>query len=50
MNVVKDLVKIEEWEGGFKTVFLPEGSDDKLARVAILQKGPDGQVVAAVKL
>ena len=50
INIVKDLVKIEEWAGGVQQVPVPENSDAKLQRVAILQKGQGGPIVAATKL
>lgn len=49
-NVVKDIAKIEEWEGGNKTIPLPEFGSDGLERVVALQKGDGGQIVAALKL
>jgi hypothetical protein len=50
INIVKDLVKVEERAGGVQQVPIPDTRDAKLGRVAILQNGNGGQIVAAAKL
>ncbi|KAF2483673.1 hypothetical protein BDY17DRAFT_310634 [Neohortaea acidophila] len=49
-NVVKDVLKIDEWEGGNTTVALPNFGADGFERVALLQQGEGGQIVAAAKV
>ena len=50
MNIVRDIAKVEEWNGGYKVVQLPDFGRDKLQRVAILQSQNGGPIVAATKL
>ena len=49
-NLVKDVSKIEEWNGGIKQVALPEFGRDGFERVVVLQHGNGGAIVAAHKL
>ncbi len=49
-NLVKDLAKIEEWEGGNKVIPLPEFGADGFNRVVLLQQGEGGQIVAALQV
>ena len=49
-NLVKDVSKIEEWNGGIKQVALPEFGRDGFERVVVLQQGNGGAIVAAHKL
>jgi hypothetical protein len=50
VNVVKDVSKIEEWQGGVKQVAMPEFGMDEFDGVVILQQGNGGPIVVALKL
>lgn len=50
MNVVKDVVKIEEWSGGVRNVAVPEVGAEGLKKVVLVQEGNGGAIVAALKL
>ena len=49
-NVVKDVVKIEEWSGGVRNVSVPQIGGEGLERVVVVQQGQGGLIVAAVKI
>ncbi len=50
LNVVKDVVRIEEWRGGVKKVDVPQIGEESLKRVIIVQQGAGGAIVAALKI
>ena len=50
LNVVKEVVKIEEWSGGVRNVAVPQVGGEGLERVVIVQQGPGGAIVAALKI
>ncbi|KIX95140.1 uncharacterized protein Z520_09056 [Fonsecaea multimorphosa CBS 102226] len=49
-NVVKELMKIGEWSGGISRVALPNFKEDGFERVALVQGGVGGPIIAALKL
>ncbi len=49
-NIVKDLTKIGEWNGGISMVALPIVKNDAYERVAMVQGGMGGPIIAALKL
>ncbi|KIW99728.1 uncharacterized protein Z518_11141 [Rhinocladiella mackenziei CBS 650.93] len=49
-NVVKGLMRIGEWRGGITSVPLPNMKNDGSERVAIVQGGVGGPIIAALKL
>lgn len=49
-NVVREVVKIEEWAGGPKVLELLEMPSNGLEHVLVLQQGVGGPIVAACKL
>ncbi len=49
-NVVKELMKIGEWKGGIETLPLPTPTNYGYERVALVQGGIGGPIVAALKL
>ncbi|KAL6250950.1 hypothetical protein RBB50_001158 [Rhinocladiella similis] len=49
-NVVKDVGKIGEWKGGIEAIPLPDFTRDGFERVALVQGGMGGPVIAAMKL
>jgi hypothetical protein len=50
VNTVRDIVKVEEWSGGYKIVPLPDFGNDGLEKVAVVQGSGAGPIVAALKL
>ncbi|KAH0843340.1 Thioredoxin-like protein [Fonsecaea pedrosoi] len=49
-NVVRELMKIGEWNGGIARVALPDWKKDGYERVALVQGGLGGPIIAALKL
>jgi hypothetical protein len=49
-NVVLELMKVGEWAGGIVSIPLPTMKRDSYERVAFLQGGLGGPIVAALKL
>jgi hypothetical protein len=49
-NVVLELMKVGEWAGGITSIPLPQFKKDGYERVAFVQGGPGGPIVAALKL
>jgi hypothetical protein len=49
-NIVKDVVKIEEWNGAVRNVVVPEVGSAGLSKVVVVQEGSGGRIVAALKL
>lgn len=49
-NVVKELMKVGEWAGGITTIPLPNMRKDGYERVAFVQGGMGGPIIAALKL
>jgi hypothetical protein len=49
-NVVKELMKIGEWQGGITSIQLPNFKKDGYERVAFVQGGLGGPIIAALKL
>lgn len=50
LNIVKDMVKIDEWSGGVRNVVVPEVGSPGLNKVVIVQEGSGGRIVAASKI
>ncbi|OAL30918.1 hypothetical protein AYO20_08503 [Fonsecaea nubica] len=49
-NIVRELMKIGEWNGGIARVALPNWKKDGYERVALVQAGLGGPIIAALKL
>lgn len=49
-NLVKELMKVGEWNGGESVIHLPEMPRDRFERVVLVQGGAGGPIVAALKL
>ncbi|KIW12789.1 hypothetical protein PV08_07976 [Exophiala spinifera] len=49
-NVVKEIAKIGEWKGGIESIALPQFRRDGFERVALVQGGMGGPILAALKL
>ncbi|KAJ9602094.1 hypothetical protein H2200_013454 [Cladophialophora chaetospira] len=49
-NVVKELMKVGEWAGGITSIQLPPFKRDGLEKVAFVQGGLGGPIIAALKL
>jgi len=49
-NIVKELMKIGEWKGGVAAIPLPNIEADGYQRVALVQGGVGGPIMAALKL
>lgn len=49
-NLVKEVMKIGEWKGGEAMISLPEMMGNRFERVAIVQAGSGGAILAALKL
>lgn len=49
-KLVKEVMKVGEWKGGEAVILLPEMMENRFERVAIVQAGSGGTILAALKL